>query len=220
VTILLALAAFYAAMMLLRYGRRGVLVLAPSLVRSRSTAGGPLPTDAQVAAATELEALGFRRIGSRVEEGPLRGLALRSESFADPARSAFADVFELGPRPGGPARLQMLSVFPDGAAVLTANHRRAPQSWRFGEVTGLPGAALGQVAEVHRRAVARLEALHGAPLPAADLPGRDAAARSWYRRSGGREIRRRFAVYLGNSLFAAAILAFCLVALVRTRATP
>jgi hypothetical protein len=213
VTILLALAAFYAAMMLVRYGRRGVLVLAPSLVRSRSTAGGPLPTDAQAAAAAELEALGFRRIGSRVEEGPLRGLTLRSES-------AFADVFELGPRSGAPARLQILSVFPDGAAVLTANHGRAPQSWRWGEVTGLPGAALGQVAEVHRRTVSRLEAVHGAPLPATDLAGRDAAARSWYRGSGGREIRRRFAVYLGNSLFAAAILAFCLAALVRNRAAP
>jgi len=220
VTILLALAAFYSAMMLLRYGRRGVLVLAPWLVRSRSTSGGPLPTEAQRAAARELEALGFRRIGSRVEEGPLRGLGLRSESFADPARSTFADVFELGPRPGAPARLQLLSIFPDGAAVLTANHAPAPQSGRWGEVQGLPGAVPGQVAEVHARKVSRLEAAHGAPLPAADLHGRDDAARSWYRRCGGREIRRRFAVYLGNSLVAAAILAFSVAALVRTRAAP
>jgi len=220
VTILLALAAFYSAMMLLRYGRRGVLVLAPSLIRSRSTSGGPLPTEAQRAAAFELEALGFRRIGSRVEEGPLRGLGLRSESFVDPARSAFADVFEHGPRSGAPARLQMLSVFPDGAAVLTANHGRAPQSGRWGEVTGLPAAALGQVAEVHRRTVLRLESAHGASLPATDLAGRDAAARNWYRRAGGWEIRRRFAIYLGNSVFAAAILAFSIAALVRTRAAP
>ena len=219
-TILLALAAFYSAMMLLRYGRRGVLVLAPSLIRSRSTSGGPLPTEAQRAAAFELEALGFRRIGSRVEEGPLRGLGLRSESFVDPARSAFADVFEHGPRSGAPARLQMLSVFPDGAAVLTANHGRAPQSGRWGEVNGLPGAAPGQVAELHRRTVSRLEAVHGAPLPATDLAGRDAAARNWYRRAGGWEIRRRFAIYLGNSVFAAAILAFSIAALVRTRAAP
>jgi len=220
VTILLALAAFYSAMMLLRYGRRGVLVLAPWLVRSRSTSGGPLPTEAQLSAAGELEALGFRRIGSRVEEGPLRGLGLRSESYADLAGSAFADVFELGPRPGAPARLQMLSTFPDGAAVLTANHARAAQSGRWGEVRGLPGAAPGQLAEVHRRTVSRLEAAHGAPLPAADLQARDAAARNWYRRAGGREIRRRFAVYLGNSLVAAAILAFSVAALVRTRAAP
>jgi hypothetical protein len=114
----------------------------------------------------------------------------------------------------------MLSTFQDGAAVLTANHARAPQSGRWGEVQGLPGAAPGQVAEAHRRTVSRLEAAHGAPLPAADLQGRDAAARNWYRRAGGREIRRRFAVYLGNSLVAAAILAFSVTALVRTRAAP
>jgi hypothetical protein len=220
VTILLALAAFYAAMMLLRYGRRGILALAPSLVRSRSTTGGPLPTEAQRAAAASLGELGFRRIGSRVEEGPLRGLGLRSESFADPERAAFVDVFELGPRPGALARVQMLSTFPDGAAVLTANHARAPQAGRWGEVAGLPGAALAQVVEVHRRTVSRLQAAHGAPLPAADLGGRDAAARTWYRGAGGREIRRRFAVYLGNSLVAAAILSFSVAALVRGRAAP
>jgi len=220
VTILLALAAFYAAMMLLRYGRRGVLVLAPTLVRSRSTSGGPLATDAQRTAAGELEALGFRRIGSRVEDGPLRGLALRSETFANPATSTFADVFEQGPRPGAPARLQLLSTFPDGAAALTANHVRAAQSGRWGSIAGLPGALPAEVAEIHRRTVARLEAAHGVPLPASDLGGRDAAARTWYRHAGGAELRRRLAVYLANSLVAAAILAFCVTALVRARAAP
>ena len=219
-TLLLSLAAFYAAMMLVRYGRRGILVLAPSLVRSRSTPGGPLPTDAQRSAAGLLEGLGFGRIGSRVEEGPLRGLGLRSETFADREGSAFADVFEQGPRPGEPARLQMLSTFPDGAAVLTANHARTPRSGRWGEIAGLPGAPPGQVAEHHRETVTRLEAVHGAPLPAVDLAGRDAAARSWYRRAGGAEIRRRFAVYLGNSIVAAVILAYCLAALARGRAAP
>jgi hypothetical protein len=220
VTVLLALAAFYAAMMLLRYGRRGVLVLVPSLVRSRSTPGGPIPTEAQRDAAAELEALGFRRIGSRVEEGPLRGLGLRSESFADPGRATFVDVFELGPTAGAPARLQMLSTFPDGAAVLTANHARAPQSGSRGEVAGLPGAPAARVAEVHSRTLARLGAAHGAPLPAVDLEGRAAAARTWYRGAGGVEIRRRFAVYLGNSLVAATILGFSVAALVRGRVAP
>jgi hypothetical protein len=220
VTVLLALAGFYAAMMLLRYGRRGILVLAPTLIRSRSTPAGPLPTDAQRAAAAALEELGFQRIGSRVEDGPLRGLGLRSETFAHPGRSVFVDVFEAGPRPGAPARLQMLTTFPDGATVLTANHARAPRSGRWGEIAGVPGAAPGQVAEVHRRTVDRLEASHGAPLPAADLAGRDAAARNWYRRAGGAEIRRRFMVYLANSLVAAAILAFAVTVLVRGRTAP
>ena len=219
-TLLLALAAIYAAAMLFRYGRRGLLAVVPGLVRSRSTSGGPIPTEAQRAAGEALEAQGFRRIGSRVEDGPLRGLGLRSEAFADPTVPAFADVFEHAPRPGAPARLQLLSTFADGAAVLTANHVRVPQSGRWGEVASLPGASALQITEAHRRAVARLAAVHGAPLPAADLAGRDAAARTWYRHAGGTELRRRFAVYLAISLVAAAILAYCLRALAPGRAAP
>ena len=104
-TILLALAGFYATMMILRYGRRGVLAVAPSLVSSRSTTGGPLPTEAQQAAAEVLLPLGFRRLGSRVEDGPLRGLMLRSEAFAEGDGVIFADVFEMAPRTGDVARV-------------------------------------------------------------------------------------------------------------------
>ncbi len=219
-TVLLALAGFYAAMMILRYGRRGILAVAPSLVSSRSTRGGPLPTEAQGAAAVVLQALGFQRLGSRVEDGPLRGLMLRSETYAEAAGVVFADVFEMPPRPGDVARVQFLSIFPDGAAALTANHARAARSGRRGEVAGLPGAALEQVLEVHRRTVARLSGAHGPALPACDLAGRDAAARAWYRGIGGQEIRSRFAVYLGNTLVAATILAYCLASLVRSRSAP
>ena len=219
-TILLALAGFYAAMMILRYGRRGVLAVAPSLVSSRSTPDGAAPTGAQRSAAEVLLPLGFVRLGSHVEEGPLRGLGLRSETFVDAHRLVFADVFELSPRPGDVARVQLLSTFPDGAAALTANHPRAARSGRLGEVSGLPGVALAQVLEIHRRAVARLTSAHGSPLPAADLAGRDAAARAWYRGIGGQEIRRRFAVYLGNTLFAAAVLTFCVTSIVRSRPAP
>lgn len=219
-TILLALAGFYAAMMIFRYGRRGVVAVAPSLVSSRSEPDGPSPTEAQRATAGLLLPLGFRRLGSHVEEGPLRGLGLRSETFADADGLVFADVFEMAPRPGDVARVQLLSTFPDGAAVLTANHPRVARSGRGGEVSGLPGTALAQVVEIHRRAVARLASIHGAPLRAGDLPGRDAAARAWYRGIGGQEIRRRFAVYLGNTLFAAAILAFCITSIVRSRPAP
>lgn len=219
-TILLALAGFYAAMMILRYGRRGVLVLAPSLVSSRSAPDVAAPTEAQRAAAEVLLPLGFRRLGSHVEDGPFRGLGLRSETFADADGLVFADVFEVAPHPGDVARVQLLSTFPDGAAALTANHARGARSGRLGEVSGLPGVALVQVLEIHRRAVARLAGVHGAPLPAGDLAGRDTAARAWYRGIGGQEIRSRFAVYLGNTLVAAAILAYCLASLVRSRSAP
>ncbi len=219
-TVLLALAGFYAAMMLLRYGRRGLLAVAPGLVRSRSGPDGPPPTEVQGTAAAALLPLGFRRLGSRVEEGPLRGLELRSESFADAEQAVFADVFEIAPRPGDVARVQFLTTFADGAAALTANHPRGARSGSNGEVTGLPGAALDQVLAIHRRAVARLAAAHGPALPARDLAGRDGAARAWYRGIGGAELRRLFVVYLLNSLVAAAILAYCMASLVRSRTAP
>ncbi len=219
-TVLLALAGFYAAMMILRYGRRGILAVAPSLVSSRSTPEGPLATEAQRGAAAVLLPLGFRRLGTRVEDGPLRGLVLRSESFVDGDGVVFADVFEVGPRPGDVARVQFLSTFPDGAAVLTANHERGARSGRGGEVAGLPGVALDQVFEMHRRSVTRLSVRHGTPLPARDLPGRDSAARAWYRGIGGQELRSRFAIYLANTVFAAAVLAYCIASLVRSRGAP
>jgi hypothetical protein len=220
VTLLLALAGFYAAVMLVRYGRRGLLAAVPRLVGSRSAPGGPEPTPAQRAAAAVLGPLGFRRIGSRVEDGPLRGLGLRSECLAEDGGAVWADLFEAAARPGEVARVQLLTTFPDGAAVLTANHGRKERVGREGEVAGLPGAALDQVLAVHRNAVARLAAVHGAPLPAGGLADRDAAARAWYRGIGGVELRARLAPYLGNTLFAAAVVAFCAVSLVRSRSSP
>jgi hypothetical protein len=217
VTILLALAGFYAAMMLLRYGRRGLLAVAPTLVRSRPVPDGRLPTEPQRKAGEALAPLGFVPHGARDEEGPLGGLGLRSASWAD-GEAVFADLFEQGPRPGDLARVQLLTTFPDGAAALTANHVRTARAGRGGEVAGLPGVALEQLVEVHRRTVTRLATQHGNPLPARDLAGRDDAARTWYRGIGGEELRARFAIYLGNALVAAGILTFCVLAIWRARA--
>jgi hypothetical protein len=217
VTILLALAGFYAAMMLVRYGRRGILAVAPTLVRSRPVPEGQAPTEPQRKAGEVLAPLGFVPHGPRDEEGPLGGLGLRSASWAD-GDAVFADLFEQGPRPGDLARVQLLTTFPDGAAALTANHVRKARTGPGGEVSGLPGAALDQVVEIHRRTVARLAVAHGNPLPARDRAGRDAAARTWYSGIGGEELRARFAVYLANALVAAGILGFCVVAIWRSRA--
>jgi hypothetical protein len=217
VTILLALAGFYALAMLVRYGRRGVLAAWPGLVSSRSSPGGPPPTPAQEAAVEALAPLGFHRLGSRVEDGPLHGLALRSECLADGPGPVFADLFEAAPPGGRVARVQFLTTFPGGVAVLTANHGRKERAGRGGEVQALPGASLDRVVAAHRAAVDRLAAVHGAPVPATSLEARDAAARAWYRGIGGAEIRGRFAPYLGNAVFAAGVLAFCVVSLVRSR---
>lgn len=218
-TLLLALAAVYAALMALRYGRRGILVVAPGRVRSVSTPGGEPRTEPQRAAGASLEALGFHRLGTRVEDGPWRGLALRSLALAD-GGAVFADAFEEGPRPGEPARVQLLSTFPDGAALLTANHARVRRAGARGEVSGLPGAGLVELLAAHHAALGRLTPRHGPALPATDLAARDAAARAWYRGPGGAELRGRFAVYLVNSLFAVAVLAWCVASLVRARVAP
>ncbi len=215
-TFLLALAAVYAAMMIARYGRRGVLAVLPGLVSSRVVDPAPPSTGPQRAVAPGLEASGFHRLGSRVERGPLRGLELPSETWASADGAAFADVFEQGPGPDAPARLQLLTTFRDGAAVLTANHGRRPRTGRPGEIAGLPGAPVPEVAAHHRRAVERLAAVHGAPVPASGLEARNAAARAWYRGIGGAELRGRFAVYLANTLFAAGVLAFCVWAIYRS----
>jgi hypothetical protein len=217
VTLLLLLAAGYAALMLWRYGRRGWLVVAPASVRVRSRADEAPRTPAQAQAGAALAALGFRRLGSRDEEGPLGGLGLRSDAWAQEGEGAFADVFEEAARPGVPARLQLVTGFPDGAVALTANHPRTPRAGPSLEVGGFPDATVEATWEAHRRAVARLAARHGPPAPASGLEARDALARAWYRGAGGRELRQRFAVYLGNALLAALILGAALSMLLRSR---
>lgn len=220
-TLLLLLAAAYAALMLWRYGRRGWLAIAPSTVRIRSREDREPRTPAQAQAGAALSALGFRRLGSRDEEGPIGGgLGLRSDAWANEGERAYADVYEDAARPGVPARLQLLTGFPDGALALTANFPRAPRAGPSLEVGGFPDASVQATWEAHRRAVARLSARHGVPAPATGLPARDALARAWYRGPGGAELRRRFAVYLGNALLAALILGAALSMLWRNRAAP
>ncbi|HET8732401.1 MAG TPA: hypothetical protein VFM45_01390, partial [Anaeromyxobacteraceae bacterium] len=167
-TVLLALAGFYAFAMLVRYGRRGLLAAWPGLVASRSTPAGPPPTPAQEAAARALAPLGFQRLGSRVEDGPLHGLALGSECLSDAPGPVFADLFEAAPAGGTVSRVQLLTTFPDGAALLPANHGRKERNLPGGEVHALPGAPLDRVVAAHRDAVARLAAIHGAPVAAGE----------------------------------------------------
>jgi hypothetical protein len=214
-TILLALAAFYAAMMLVRYGRRGLLVAAPGLVRFRSEPDAPAATVGQRQAGEALESLGFRRMGRRSEDGPLGGLGLRTDAWVHTEEGAYADVFDEAPRAGGGPLLYFLSAFPDGAVALTANHPRVGRSDGIVEVGGIPGAGAGAAWAVHRRAVDRLADRHGRPSAPADLAAREGAARTWYRAAGGREIRRLFRMHFLNTLFAAAILGYAALGLWR-----
>jgi len=201
--------------MLVRYGRRGALVVAPGLLRFGADAGAEPATPAQRQAGEALASLGFRRLGRRVERGALGGLELRSDAWVNEGDGAYADVFEEPARAGRGAPLYFLSAFPDGAVALTANHPRAPRSDGRVEAGGIPGAAADAVWAVHRRAVARLSAAHGAPAAPASLAAREGAARAWYRAAGSRELRRLFLMHLLNALFAAAILGYAAHALWR-----
>lgn len=216
-TALLLLAGAYAALMLWRYGRRGWLAVAPSTVRIRSRVDEGPRTPHQAEAGGELAALGFRRQGSRDEDGPLGGLGLRADAWDHGSEGAYADVFDARPPGGAPARIQFVTAFPGGALALTANHHRKPRSAESLEVGGFPDASVADTWAAHRRAVARLAARHGPPEPAGGLAGRDAIARAWYRGAGGRELRERFAIHLGNALLAALILGAALAMLLRSR---
>jgi len=206
VTFLLLLAASYSALMLWRYGRRGILVVAPGLLRYRSWESATPSTAAQGLAGEALRELGFRRLGSRSEEGPLGGLGLASDSWADDAHRTYADVFEEAPRRGAEARLYFLSTFPDGAVALTANHPRQGRSDGSVEVAGLPAAGTGAALAAHLRTLERLAPRHGLPTETGDLGAREAAARAWYRAAGARELQARFLLYFVNALLAALIL--------------
>jgi hypothetical protein len=206
VTALLALAAVYAALMLWRYGRRGILVVAPGLLRFRSDERAAPATVLQRQAGEELESLGFRRLGTRSEEGPFGGLGLASDAWVNEAQGTYADVFEQAPRAGAGPRLYFLSIFPDGGVALTANHPRRARSDGSVEVAGIPGAGLAATWQAHLRTLQGMELRHGAPTAGADLESRQAAARTWYRRAGGRELQARFLAYFLNALLAALIL--------------
>lgn len=195
------LAAALAAVMLVRYAPRALLFLSPALTRVDGEAGAPPPSPARQRAGAEWEALGFERLGRKRERSPLGGPVHEACSYAGPG-GVFADLFD------GPDRrvvAQLLSLFPDGAAVVTAGYPRQGTAGERLLVGGLPGAGPAELLEVHRRGVERLRPAHGAPVAGADLALRLELARRWYRGPGAGEVRR-----LALSSFLSAALALLL----------
>lgn len=201
------LALLFAAWMLFRHGRRGLLFVAPGLVRVAGDREAPPATPGQLRAGEDLSRLGFSRLGARREDGPLGGLRLGTDAWANERDGAFADVFDHAPRGGGPPWAYFLSPFADGALVLTANHPRLALSTDRILTGGLPGSSLEATFAAHRRAVERFAGRHGAPAVRADLAARLELARVWYRGPGRSELRRLFFVHFVNSLAAIALAA-------------
>jgi hypothetical protein len=213
------LALLFAAWMLVRHGRRGLLFVAPGLVRVAGDRDAPPATPGQLRAGEELARLGFTRLGARREEGPLGGLRLGTDAWASEREGTFADVFDHAPRGGGPPWAYFLSPFADGALVLTANHPRLARSTDRLLTGGLPGSSLEATLAAHRKAVERFAGRHGSPAAPADLAARLALARAWYRGPGRRELRRLFLVHFVNSLAAMALAAACAGTLARALRT-
>jgi hypothetical protein len=201
-----ALALLLAAFMLVRHGRRGLLFVAPGLVRVAGDREAQPATPGQMRAGEELARLGFSRLGARREDGPLGGLRLGTDAWANEREGSFADVFDHAPRAGSPL-VYFLSPFADGALVLTANHSRLAISTDRFLLGGLPGSSLEATHAAHRKAVERFAGRHGAPVARADLAARLDLARVWYRGPGRRELRRLSFVHFVNSLAALVLLA-------------
>ncbi len=180
------LAAALAAVMLARYAPRALLFLSPALIRVEGQPGAPPPSPARMRAGAEWEALGFERLGGKLERSPLGGPAHQACCWAAPD-GVFADLFDGADRR---VAVQLLSLFPDGAAVVTASYPREGAASERLLVGGLPGAGAEELLEVHRRGVERLAAAHGRPEAGADLALRLALARRWYRGPGAAEVRR------------------------------
>ena len=189
------------------------------LVRVAGDRYAPPVTPGQLRAGEELVRLGFIRLGARREEGPLGGLRLGTDAWANEREGTFADVFDHAPRGGGPPWVYFLSSFADGALVLTANHPRLALSTDRLLTGGLPGSSLEATFAAHRKAVERFAGRHGAPAARADLAARLELARAWYRGPGRRELRRLFFVHFLNSLAAVALAAASASTLARALST-
>src|SRR4051812_33720611 len=103
--------------MLVRHGPRALLYLFPGSMRARALSEGPRPTPRMLRVAEALEGLGFQPLGHKGENGPLGGIAVRSDVFVNEIDGAYADLFLWK---GSEPYLYFLSPFPDGALILTA----------------------------------------------------------------------------------------------------
>jgi hypothetical protein len=199
------LAALFALFMLARHGRRALVFLAPSLVRVTGGEDEPPRTLAQVSAGEALAALGFVRLGSVREAGPLGALDERSDAWAGADGAAYADVAEGAPGRG--ASVTFVSPFADGAFVVTANHARLALAGPRLQAGGLPGATVEAALAAHRVAVERFAREHGTPAAFPALAARLEAARRYRAGPGRGELRRLTAMSFANACIALVLLA-------------
>ena len=190
----------FALVQALRYARRAWLFLVPR-VAVAGDPGAQARSAARLRVGAELEELGFVPLGIVRERSTLGAHACEADAYADPSRGTFADVAQ---RRAERPRVTFVSPFPDGAFVVTADHRRPSASGPMLQTGGLPGASLRTLLGAHEVAVERFAARHGVPAVATRLDARLDAARAWWAGFGRGELRRANA--LGLAVVAVALL--------------
>ena len=206
------LVAAFALLQCLRYARRALLFVAPS-VRVWGEPGASPRSARRLRLGATLEELGFRPLGIQHARSALGAHSAEDDVYAAVERGAFADVVE-GRRGDGPG-VVFFTPFEGGAAVLTASFRRRPIATERVQAGGIPDAPLEAVLAAHEVAVARFAERYGRPAVAAELEARLEAARSWFRGEGRTELRRTHASAFAILLFGFALLASAVNILVR-----
>lgn len=141
----------------------------------------PQPLEALV---KTLEAVGFRFIGTHLEQ-PRLAAATLSFDYASAEGRAFASVFL---SENEEPRAELLTPLEGGGFVRTANYRRTAIE-ETGYFSGyLENIPLERVIHAHQRTVSSI----GTPIDKWDTEARLAAARAWYQSPAAqRELRRQ-----------------------------
>ena len=163
----------------------------------------------QMETVVELETLGFRLQGVRVEKLPLWGVKIPAIALACPESRTYASVL-LSARKK-PVGMYFFTPLNDGGMIFTRNQAQAPEfESALESVKNLPGAPLSVVYSAH---LARLRARQ---LPDASLfevqksPARHAAARLFYQTTYGRQQTQKYLGMRPVIRFGIAILLFSL----------
>jgi hypothetical protein len=206
------LVAAFAALQCLRYARRALLFVLPS-VRIWGEAGAAPRSARRLRLGAKLEELGFTSLGIQRQRGAMGAFASEADAYAAERRRTFADVVE--GRSGAAPGVVFFTPFEGGAAVLTASFPRRAIATERVQAGGIPDAPLEAVLAAHEVAVGRFAARYGQPVVAADLEARLTAARAWSEGEGRREMRRAHAAGFAIMLFGLVLLASAVNILMR-----
>ncbi|MBN2495769.1 MAG: hypothetical protein JXR96_14345 [Deltaproteobacteria bacterium] len=157
---------------------KAVLFFRPSLIETSCLPPREPEPGAQENAIAALEHLGFERFGFKKEVSPLKAGEYGTHALANVQAGAYADV---GPpaSEGEEAFVFFLSVFEDGAVVLTGNYSRPSKRHASYTLQGLPGP-IRDAWTAHSEQVSAFSQRHGQPLASKSPEARVRATDTYY----------------------------------------